>query len=65
MIELNDLCRQQQPAKGFIAMDGFGLTTCLFVDFGPEFVVHDSNGDPAKTALIENITQVNINKLLL
>ena len=57
MIRINNFCRDQQPPKGFIAMDAFGLAASIFVDFGPYFTVHDKDGNALKTALIENIQQ--------
>lgn len=58
MIEINNFCRSQEPAIGFIAMDGFGLCASVFVDFGDEFVIFDSDGEALKSSIIEGITQV-------
>lgn len=63
MIRINRFCRSQQSPIGFIAMDGFGLAGCIFVDFGREFTVFDKDGNPLKSALVENIQQDVVGKV--
>lgn len=36
-----------------------GVFSSVFCDFGPEFVVHDSNGEEPEEIFIGDITKVN------
>lgn len=59
MIQINHFCRRQCPPIGFVAMDGFGLCGVVFVDYGHDFTVIDSNGEQPKSSIVEGITQVS------
>ncbi|XP_066918728.1 ubiquitin-like modifier-activating enzyme 6 [Clytia hemisphaerica] len=58
-IKYNDFCRNQQPTIPFISCDVIGVFSYLFCDFGPQFVVHDSDGEEYKEVFIGNISKSN------
>jgi ubiquitin-activating enzyme E1 len=45
LLRWGDFCHAHKPAIGFIAADVLGVAGYTFVDFGPEHVVRDSNGE--------------------
>ncbi|CAD7968967.1 unnamed protein product [Amoebophrya sp. A120] len=53
--DLNEKCRAS--STGFIFVENAGLAAKVFVDFGNEFLIRDSNGEEPKTAIIANISE--------
>jgi len=47
----------------FLAADTFGVFAWAFADFGPEFVVHDKDGEEHDEILVGNISQGERGKL--
>ena len=58
LIEMNELCR----ANGitFIMALTYGVTSVFFSDFGDTHIVTDSDGEPKKSHVIEDITEDGI-----
>eukprot|EP01071_Lankesteria_metandrocarpae_P003287 Lankesteria_metandrocarpae@DN2870_c0_g1_i1.p1 len=56
LLRYNMKCRSADKSVGFIVADAYGLCTSLFVDFGENFVIHDVDGEPLKTAIVANIS---------
>lgn len=56
---VNQFCRSQTPAIGFISCESFGVSGYAFVDFGPEFTVFDKTGEDCKSFLVAGISQDN------
>ncbi|XP_055329553.1 ubiquitin-like modifier-activating enzyme 1 [Paramacrobiotus metropolitanus] len=54
MIRVNDICREHGAA--FLAANTRGLFGQVFCDFGKDFTVLDTNGEPPLTAMISLIT---------
>ncbi|KAI9298589.1 ubiquitin-activating emzyme E1 [Neoconidiobolus thromboides FSU 785] len=54
-IYFNEHCRVHNIQ--FINVDVHGLFGQLFIDFGPEFITHDKDGEPLEKGLIENISK--------
>lgn len=63
LIEINDLCRKY--ASKFICCSTFGLMGQIFCDFGPNFIVHDHNGEEPKSGLIVDIKDGKQNMSIL
>ncbi|CAN6306969.1 unnamed protein product [Urochloa humidicola] len=57
--EFNDYCRSHQPPISFIKTEVHGLFGSVFCDFGPEFTVHDFDGEDPHTGIISSITNDN------
>eukprot|EP00922_Rhytidocystis_sp_ex-Travisia-forbesii_P048846 GHVS01072735.1.p1 GENE.GHVS01072735.1~~GHVS01072735.1.p1 ORF type:complete len:1106 (+),score=141.84 GHVS01072735.1:89-3406(+) len=55
LVWVNEYCRTHH--KGFICCDVYGLTSSVFVDFGPEFTCVDRDGEEPKSVIISGITQ--------
>lgn len=55
MIRVNDLCREHGAA--FLATISRGLFGQIFCDFGKDFTVLDTTGEPPVTAMISLITR--------
>ena len=53
-IETNELCRKNNVK--FIWLNYYGLFSNVFCDFGDEFIVTDTDGEPDKTSVIHEIT---------
>lgn len=56
-LRLNDLCRSQ--GVSFIAAETMGLFGFAFNDFGPKFIVSDTNGEQAKSGMISAVSKDN------
>lgn len=56
---IDNYCRAQHPPKKFISCSVRGVFSSVFCDFGPEFVVYDSNGEEPAEFFIGNITKGN------
>mmetsp|Transcript_12121 Transcript_12121/g.10438 ORF Transcript_12121/g.10438 Transcript_12121/m.10438 type:complete len:123 (+) Transcript_12121:449-817(+) len=59
LIKFNNFCRNRERAIGFIWTGLLGLYGYTFIDFGPNFVVIDPNGEDPRTAIISAITNEN------
>ena len=57
--EFDDYCRSHQPPICFIKTEVCGLFGSVFCDFGPEFTVHDIDGEDPHTGIIASITNDN------
>lgn len=55
LAKYNAYCRSKSPAIGFIAADVRGVAGRAFVDFGPEHMVLDADGEPVRSAIVANI----------
>eukprot|EP01053_Blabericola_migrator_P001951 Blabericola_migrator_1__1950@NODE_152_length_12797_cov_95_608720_g133_i0_p2_GENE_NODE_152_length_12797_cov_95_608720_g133_i0NODE_152_length_12797_cov_95_608720_g133_i0_p2_ORF_typecomplete_len1045_score273_34ThiF/PF00899_21/3e34ThiF/PF00899_21/4_9e65UBA_e1_thiolCys/PF10585_9/7_5e62UBA_e1_thiolCys/PF10585_9/5_3e03E1_4HB/PF16191_5/6_3e17E1_4HB/PF16191_5/8_1e03E1_UFD/PF09358_10/1_4e14E1_FCCH/PF16190_5/2_2e14Shikimate_DH/PF01488_20/4_2Shikimate_DH/PF01488_20/3_8Pyr_redox_2/PF07992_14/0_073Pyr_redox_2 len=53
LVEVDAMCRSK--GIGFIAIGVYGLCCSVFVDFGDEFQVKDTDGEEPKQAIIESI----------
>lgn len=58
-IEFDDYCHIHQPPIAFIKSDVRGLFGSIFCDFGPEFVVLDTDGEEPHTGIIASISNDN------
>lgn len=54
--QLNKECREN--GIGFICLDTFGSIVSIFVDYGPNFICRDANGQDNKSAIISYISNV-------
>lgn len=52
--QLNKECREN--GIGFICLDTFGSIVSIFVDYGPNFICRDANGQDNKSAIISYIS---------
>lgn len=52
---INDICRNNNIK--FVAAETRGVFASVFCDFGKEFIVHDSTGEPLRSYMIAGITQ--------
>ena len=57
LLEINEFCRTQEKAKGFIWSGSLGLYGWTFVDFGPNHTVFDHNGERCLSAIVTSISQ--------
>lgn len=57
LMQINDFCRQQKPAKGFIWTGCLGLFGYVFVDYGDSHTIFDKNGEELQSRIIQAITQ--------
>ena len=55
-IEYDEYCRSHQPPIAFIKTEVHGLFGSVFCDFGPEFTVHDVDGEDPHTGIIASIS---------
>lgn len=55
LIEINELCRANRI--GFILSENMGLASYAFLDYGPEFMVTDKDGEATKQFIISSIEQ--------
>ena len=53
---VNAICRAQEPAISFVYGSTAGLTGAVFCDFGPSFVVLDTDGEEPLSAIISGIS---------
>lgn len=53
MIEINNLCRENNI--GFILTENMGLASYSFLDYGPNFVVNDKDGETTKSFIVVGI----------
>ena len=56
-LQINDICHANGVC--FVACQSRGVFGNIFVDFGPSFVVNDTNGEQALSAMISGVTQEN------
>ena len=54
IIQLNKTVRSN--GKGFILVENYGVSGCVFVDFGPAFRVVDTNGEDFASCIVEKIS---------
>lgn len=54
--EFDDYCHSHQPPISFIKAEVCGLFGSAFCDFGPEFTVHDVDGEDPHTGIIASIS---------
>ena len=54
LIKLDENCRENNI--GFIYSCSFGISGFIFIDFGKDFIIKDSNGLEIKSFMIKNIT---------
>jgi len=54
---INTLCRENRT--GFILSETLGLTGYAFLDYGPEFIVTDKDGEPNRQFIVSSIEQGN------
>ena len=59
LIEMNNFCRSQTPAIGFIMNLALGLYGCTFVDFGPKLIVKDATGENPSSYVVVLVTKEN------
>jgi ubiquitin-activating enzyme E1 len=57
LIEINEFCRKQTPAIGFIWTGSLGLYGWTFVDFGPVHSVFDHNGENCLSTIITSVSR--------
>ena len=55
IIEINNLCRENNI--GFVLTENMGLASYSFLDYGPNFVVNDKDGEPTKSFIVVGIEQ--------
>lgn len=55
-LRVNKFCHENKIA--FISTETHGVFANIFCDFGDNFEIIDSNGEPPQSLLIANITQV-------
>ena len=55
LVEINELCRANRV--GFILSENMGLASYAFLDYGPEFMVTDKDGEATKQFIISSIEQ--------
>ena len=55
LVEINELCRANRI--GFIVTENMGLASYAFLDYGPEFMVTDKDGEATKQFIISSIEQ--------
>lgn len=55
LVQVNELCRANRV--GFILSENMGLASYAFLDYGPEFVVTDSNGERTNQFIVASIEQ--------
>jgi len=55
MIEINNLCRENNI--GFILTENMGLASYSFLDYGPNFIVNDKDGEATKSFIVVGIEQ--------
>lgn len=58
-VALNEYCRSQSPPIKFIRVDVRGASGCIFADFGPGFVVNDTNGENPHSGIVKHITNAS------
>jgi ubiquitin-activating enzyme E1 len=57
LVKINEFCRSQTPAIGFIWTGSLGLYGWTFVDFGPSHSVFDHNGENCLSTIITSISK--------
>ena len=55
-LKINDYCHANNVC--FLSTQSRGVFGNIFVDFGPKFVIHDTNGENPLSCMISSITQV-------
>jgi len=58
-VKWNAFCRVQSPPIKFIRVDVQSVFGAIFADFGPGFVVSDTNGENPHAAIVSHITNSN------
>lgn len=53
---VNDICRSHEPAISFVYGSTAGLAGSVFCDFGPSFVVLDTDGEEPLSAIVSGIS---------
>lgn len=53
-LKVNEFCHSR--GIPFIVADSYGLFAWTFADFGPNFAIHDKNGEFAKEVFVGKIT---------
>ena len=51
--EINEACRANKV--GFILSENLGLASYAFLDFGPDFVMTDKNGEPTRQFIVTRV----------
>ncbi len=59
ILSMNQFCRSQTPAIGFILSLNMGLYGNTFVDFGPKFIVKDTTGENPSSYIVVHVSQGN------
>ena len=55
LAEINQICRANRI--GFILTENLGLASYTFLDYGPEFMVNDADGEPTRQFIVSSIEQ--------
>ena len=59
ILEMNQFCRTQTPAIGFLMTLALGLYGFTFVDFGPKLIVKDVTGENPSSYVVTLVTKGN------
>lgn len=62
LVEINEICRSSNT--GFILSETMGLAGYTFLDYGPEFIVRDKDGEQTQKFMIINIERGQNAKVL-
>ncbi len=57
-LNINDFCHANNIR--FLSTQSRGVFGNIFVDFGSNFVIYDSNGEAPTSAMVSAITQVHL-----
>lgn len=57
LIEFNEFCRSRDSPIGFVWAGSLALYGWTFVDFGPNHVIFDKNGERSLTAIVSSISK--------
>ena len=55
-VRVNEICRTQEPVVSFVYGSTTGLSGSVFCDFGPDFVVLDTDGEEPLSAIISGVS---------